>query len=167
MQASAVTPWTLTAKHVRHGALTIDRLATTPLDANRIMFKLMLEKGGNDQPATLVRVTVKRLNPAIGHYSSLGYCALDLERQQPDRQTDGGPFGSAAALLHASFARTGVELELDTFVIEDVVSRSTERFCRRIGMHPVRVNDRWMPTKKLLCVTQAHAHSLGWNFSPL
>ncbi len=161
-----VSPCALIAEHVRHGALTIDRLALSPLDERRIAFRLTLEKGGICRPAVLVRVTVNRANATIGHCPSLGYRDGDSLHLAGLRADDSW-FGSAAHLLHAFFASTGIELEFDTFVIEGLASRPAENFCRTIGMHPVRINDRWISMKELLRVTQVHARSRGWKFSRL
>jgi hypothetical protein len=63
-------------------------------------------------------------------------------------------------------AKTGMELGVDTFVIESITSPAMRGFCKKMGMEAVRADAERVPMQQLYDRARRSAEEKGWTFDP-
>ncbi len=158
--AQRLGPSTIHASHPIHGDLTITRALPTPDHPNQFNFSLQLNSRTKAEPENATaHAGIEPADSSNQGMPSLGYGEINIE-----------PLNRAGigSLLHAHMAKTGMELGVDTFVIDTVSSSAMHGFCQKMGMQPSLVTDgtEWVPMQQLYDRARRSAEEKGWTFDP-
>jgi hypothetical protein len=157
--AQRLGPSTIHASHPIHGDLTITR-APTPGHPNHFNFSLQLNSRTKAEPENATaHAGIDPADSSNQGKPSIGYGEIDI------RPLDRAGIGS---LLNAHMAKTGMELGVDTFVIDNVISDAMHGFCKKMGMQPSPVTEgtQSVPMQQLYDRAKRSAEEKGWKFDP-
>ncbi len=148
---------TIHASHPVLGNLTITRAAELK-PANQFNFSLRLDGRGKTGPKNAIaQACIDPADRCNAYQPSVGYSDINLT------PLDRAGIGS---LLHAHMAKTGMELGVDTFVIESITTAPMFGFCDKMGMNYVRYDACRVPMQQLYDRAKRSAEAKGWTFDP-